>query len=102
MTQENNSSHPGLAAVFSFVFNGLGQIYNGQIGKGLFIIFISAVNMFFFFTGSLLTGLWLLGKLKGTALLILGASLCIVGLSLICVVGIYSIYDAYRVAAKKK
>ncbi len=102
MTQENNSSHPGLAAVFSFVFNGLGQIYNGQIGKGLFIIFISTVNMLVFFSGSLLIGLWLLGKLKGMALVLLGASLFIVGLSLICVVGIFSIYDAYRVAAKKK
>ena len=26
--------HPGLAAVLSFVIPGLGQIYNGELGKG--------------------------------------------------------------------
>ncbi len=32
----------GIAAVLSFVFVGLGQIYNGQIGKGiLFVIIVS-------------------------------------------------------------
>ncbi|MFA6216525.1 MAG: hypothetical protein WDL87_02605 [Candidatus Omnitrophota bacterium] len=102
MTQQNNLPHPGLAAVFSFIFNGLGQIYNGQIGKGLFIIFISALNMLVFFVGSLLIGLWLLGKVKGIAIVFLGTSLFIVGLSLICVVGIFSIYDAYKVAIEKK
>jgi TM2 domain-containing membrane protein YozV len=29
---------PGVAAVLSFIFVGLGQIYNGQIGKGLLMI----------------------------------------------------------------
>ncbi|WP_096199226.1 hypothetical protein [Bacillus sp. FJAT-45350] len=41
--------NPGLAAVLSFFFAGLGQIYNGQIGKGIaFIVayFISALLMF--------------------------------------------------------
>lgn len=28
--------NPGLAAVLSFFFMGLGQIYNGQIAKGVF------------------------------------------------------------------
>ncbi|UOE92963.1 MULTISPECIES: hypothetical protein [Bacillaceae] len=39
----------GLAAVLSFFFAGLGQIYNGQIAKGIaFIIayFISGLLMF--------------------------------------------------------
>lgn len=31
MTHKN----PGLAAVLSFFITGLGQIYNGQIGKGI-------------------------------------------------------------------
>ena len=30
---------PALAAILSFVIAGLGQIYNGQIGKGLLIFF---------------------------------------------------------------
>lgn len=29
---------PGVAAVLSFFICGLGQIYNGEIGKGLFMI----------------------------------------------------------------
>lgn len=40
---------PGLAAVLSFFVTGLGQIYNGQIGKGIgFIVgyFISWLLMF--------------------------------------------------------
>jgi TM2 domain-containing membrane protein YozV len=32
--------NPGLAAILSFFWMGLGQIYNGQIGKG--IVFIIA------------------------------------------------------------
>jgi TM2 domain-containing membrane protein YozV len=41
--------NPGLAAALSFFFAGLGQIYNGQIGKGvgfIFAYFISFLLMF--------------------------------------------------------
>ncbi len=41
--------NPSVAVVLSFFFMGLGQIYNGQIGKGvLFILlyFISGLLMF--------------------------------------------------------
>ncbi|MCM3716450.1 hypothetical protein M3202_20605 [Alkalihalobacillus oceani] len=34
----------GIAAVLSFFITGLGQIYNGQIFKGLFFIVIYAVS----------------------------------------------------------
>ncbi len=37
VTKEGHS--PALAACLSFVIGGLGQIYNGQIGKGLLIFF---------------------------------------------------------------
>jgi TM2 domain-containing membrane protein YozV len=40
--------NPGVAAVLSFFFTGLGQIYNGQIAKGLaFMVcgFISCLMM---------------------------------------------------------
>ena len=30
--------NPGLAAVLSFFYTGLGQIYNGQIAKGIVFI----------------------------------------------------------------
>jgi len=36
--------NPGLAAVLSFFFTGLGQIYNGQIGKGVLFIIIQCIN----------------------------------------------------------
>ena len=32
----------GLAAVLSFLFFGLGQIYNGQIGKGILFIVVGS------------------------------------------------------------
>lgn len=41
--------NPGVAAVLSFFVAGLGQIYNGQIGKGILIIvlyFLSVLLMF--------------------------------------------------------
>jgi len=31
------AKNPGVAAVLSFFFSGLGQIYNGQILKGIFV-----------------------------------------------------------------
>ncbi len=34
----------GLAAVLSFFISGLGQIYNGQILKGLIIIVVQVIN----------------------------------------------------------
>lgn len=38
--------NPGIAAVLSFLLSGLGQIYNGQIGKGVAFIGIQIVNAF--------------------------------------------------------
>ena len=35
---------PGLAAVLSFFFCGLGQIYNGQIFKGIFMLVAYAIS----------------------------------------------------------
>jgi len=38
--QEKKETHsPALAAILSFIIAGLGQVYNGQIGKGLLIFF---------------------------------------------------------------
>ena len=41
--------NPGLAAVLSFFFAGLGQIYNGQLGKGLILMVIDVLNFFLIF-----------------------------------------------------
>ena len=37
---------PGIAAVLSFFFSGFGQIYNGQIGKGLLFILGQIISLF--------------------------------------------------------
>ena len=36
--------NPGLAAILSFLIVGAGQIYNGQIAKGLLFMVIQVVN----------------------------------------------------------
>lgn len=41
MPGEKNS---GIAAVLSFFITGLGQIYNGQIFKGILLIIIQVIN----------------------------------------------------------
>ena len=38
--------NPGVATVLSFFFMGLGQIYNGQIAKGIIFIVIYAISIF--------------------------------------------------------
>ena len=66
--------NPGLAAVLSFFYMGLGQIYNGQILKGIafFITYSISWLLIWFFIGFLTTPiLW-----------------------------IYGIYDAYKSAEK--
>ena len=41
----NCMKNPGVAAVLSFFFTGLGQIYNGQIAKGVLFVVIQAINV---------------------------------------------------------
>ena len=36
--------NPGLAAILSFFFAGIGQIYNGQFGKGIMFLVIQGIN----------------------------------------------------------
>ena len=66
--------NPGLAAVLSFFWMGLGQIYNGQIAKGVFFIIAYAIS-------------WIL--------------ICIlIGFITTPLLWIYGMYDAYRSAQK--
>lgn len=97
----SKETNPGVAAVLSFIFNGLGQLYNGQIFKGLVIVFLSAVSMLILIMGSIFIGSWLLGKIIFAKILIWGMTLFLAGLIAICVVSIYSIIDAYRISSKK-
>lgn len=38
--------NPGIAAVLSFFYMGLGQIYNGQIAKGIVFIIAYSISLF--------------------------------------------------------
>mgnify|MGYP007030112699 CR=1 FL=1 len=91
----------GLAAILSFIFNGLGQFYNGQLVKGLVVIFFSVTGIIILIAGSIFIGFWLAGSIVFTWQLTAGIALFVLGLGIICVVGIWSIFDAYRVAARK-
>jgi TM2 domain-containing membrane protein YozV len=101
MSENNPKVHPGTAAVLSFIFSGLGQLYNGQIFKGLVIIFFSAASIFIFILGSILIWFWLSGKSFLPQQLILGVVFFASGIISICILGIYSIYDAFLVAKKR-
>lgn len=37
--------NPGLAAVISFFFPGIGQFYNGQFGKGVVFLVVDLINL---------------------------------------------------------
>ena len=64
----------GLAAVLSFFISGLGQIYNGQILKGLVILVVQIIN------GALTT--------------------ILIGWISLAIVWVWAIIDAYREAER--
>jgi TM2 domain-containing membrane protein YozV len=64
----------GLAAVLSFFISGLGQIYNGQILKGLVILVVQIIN------GALTT--------------------ILIGWIPLAIVWVWAIIDAYREAER--
>jgi TM2 domain-containing membrane protein YozV len=41
--------NPGMAAVLSFFWMGLGQIYNGQVAKGIFFMVCYAISFILMF-----------------------------------------------------
>ena len=63
---------PMLALAFSFLFTGLGQMYNGQYGKGLLLVAIQLINFarIYWFVGLITApAFWLYALLEavGTA-----------------------------------
>lgn len=69
-----NQKSPGVAAVLSFFFSGLGQIYNGEIMKGILFIVCGGISILL---------MWIL-----------------IGFLLYPIVWIYGMYDAYKTAVK--
>ncbi len=92
--------NPGVAAVLSFVFNGLGQIYNGQIAKGLVIMLISLIAMTVMLIGAVFLGHFILSGFLYRIEFLAGAIMMLIGVSVIILLGIYNIYDAYYTAQK--
>jgi TM2 domain-containing membrane protein YozV len=66
--------NPGLAAVLSFFYMGLGQIYNGQIHKGIAFLIAYSIS-------------WLLMAV-------------LIGFITTPILWIYGMYDAYKSAEK--
>ncbi len=66
--------NPGLAAVLSFFYMGLGQIYNGQLHKGIAFLIAYSIS-------------WLLMAL-------------LIGFLTTPILWIYGMYDAYKSAEK--
>jgi TM2 domain-containing membrane protein YozV len=66
------SKNPGLAAVLSFFVPGLGQIYNGQIAKGLVLLVAFGISA--------------------------AATAFIIGWLTTPLLWVWGIYDAYRTA----
>jgi len=64
----------GLAAILSFFIAGAGQIYNGQIGKGILLIVLQIINFCLIFVG--------------------------IGLITYPITWIYGIWDAYTTAER--
>ncbi len=100
MAPTDTKSNPGLAAVLSFIFNGLGQLYNGQIFKGLLLISLSTLSLILTVLGGVLIGYWLIAKSCRVDILVSGAILFGSGIIFICIIVIYRILDAYRVGRK--
>jgi TM2 domain-containing membrane protein YozV len=71
-TMYMEKKNEGLAAILSFLFIGLGQIYNGEVGKGILMLIM---GVFF-------------------AVLIF----VLIGIPLYLILWVYGIYDAYNTA----
>ena len=91
-----NNNAAGRAAVLSFLFNGLGQIYNGQIKKGLTLMSLSGIAMLIVLIGAIIVGFCLLNTPLSITGLIIGVVLLCLGIVSIAVIGVHNIYDAYN------
>ena len=70
--QSQDIKNPGIAAVLSALCTGLGQIYNGQIGKGIGLMALQVINVLLMFI--------------------------LIGFITFPLVWLYGVYDAYSTA----
>lgn len=62
--------NPGVATILSFFWMGAGQIYNGQIGKGILFIILYAISamLMFLLIGFITTPiLWIIGMIDANS-----------------------------------
>lgn len=93
---------PGVAAVLSFLFNGLGQIYNGQIAKGLVLMALSSLFMMILVVGAVFCGYYFLTGFNYGWALGWGIGCLLPSISGIAIVGAYNIFDAYGTACRMR
>ncbi len=100
MNEKKVENHPGVAAVLSFLFSGVGQIYNGQIAKGLFLVAWTVVGLVLVLLGALGLGAMLYQNIFLLKAVFLSGAMMAAGGAIVCATGIYSIVDAYKGADK--
>ncbi len=100
--KRNPSPNPGVAAVLSFLFNGLGQIYNGQILKGLLLMAVSSMLMIWMVVGAVFCGYYFLTGFQYRWAVTWALGCLIPSISGIALIGIYNIFDAYGTALRMK
>jgi TM2 domain-containing membrane protein YozV len=93
--------NPGVSVVLSFLFSGLGQIYNGEIMKGLIIMVFSAIGMLVFLVGASCIFYSIISGFSKIWAMVCGLIMISGGILIIAVAGIYNLFDAYNVACKK-
>jgi len=87
---------PGLASIYSFLWTGLGQVYNGQTNKGLIQITLSTAGVILVVLGAILV---YFGSLEARVS-VAGIILLAVGILGIALLGIHSIRDAKESAQR--
>ncbi|MCX8082815.1 MAG: hypothetical protein N3D17_05415 [bacterium] len=97
---KKNLPNPRISALLSFLFNGLGQIYNGEIKKGLTLIFFSGVSLLILVIGAVFMFYFIKGQFSPMTFFLWGIILFFLGLTGIIIIGIYSISDAYHKAKR--
>jgi TM2 domain-containing membrane protein YozV len=100
VVQKQKSS--GVAAILSFFWCGLGQIYNGQIAKGLFMMIFYPPLMWFGIVLSFF-GAAAAGGANNSSDQAAGAGAAIFGLGLLAIGGslwVFGMVNAYRTAER--
>lgn len=96
MKEQPEYRDPRLAAVLSLLYSGLGQIYNGQVAKGIVLIIISALALVAVIVG--LVGLFAYTVAQIGIGLVASIGFMAIGLAVIIGLGIFSTIDARKAA----